>query len=186
MRKALTLLSLAPALAFGQSLVSTSPQNRTAFLEDFTGIHCGYCPEGHVIMADLAAVHGEQLVNVGIHANVYAVPGAGEPDFRTPEGDAIDAFFPVTGYPAGVINRHTFAAGLALGRGAWEGAVNEVLTMTSPVNVGVESSFDGTDLTVHVVAYYTDNSPIGNDYFSVLVKENHLDGPQVDLSLIHI
>lgn len=180
MRQAHTLLAFAPALAFGQSLVSTTPENRTALLEDFTGIHCGYCPEGHVIMADLAAVHGDQLVNVGIHAGGYAVPSGSEPDFRTPDGDALDTFFPITGYPNGVINRRNYNNLLAMGRGAWEGAVNAALALPSPVNVGVESSFDGTELTVHVVAYYTANSPGGNDYFSVFVKEDHLDGPQTD------
>ncbi len=180
MKYTLTLVALIPAFAQAQSLVSTSPQNRTALLEDFTGIHCGYCPEGHVIMADLAAVHGDQLVNVGIHAGGYAVPSGSEPDFRTPDGDALDAFFPITGYPNGVINRRNYNALLAMGRGAWEGAVNAALALPSPVNVGVESSFDGTTLTVHVVAYYTANSPVGNDYFSVFVKEDHLDGPQTD------
>lgn len=180
MKKALTLLVFAPALAVGQSLVSTTPQNRTALLEDFTGIHCGYCPDGHAIMAGLADVHGEKLVSVGVHAGIYAEPSGSDPDFRTPDGTAIDAFFPITGYPAGVINRHTFAAGLALGRGSWEGAVNEVLDLPSPVNVGVESSVNGDQLTVHVVAYYTANSPAGNDYFSVLIKEDHLIGWQTD------
>ncbi len=180
MKTALTLFVLAPAFAFGQSLVSNIPQNRTALLEDFTGIHCGYCPDGHVIMADLAAVHGDKLVNVGIHANLYAVPSGSEPDFRTPDGDAIDAHFAITGYPSGVINRHAVGGVMGLGRGAWEGAVNDILDVASPVNVGVESSYDGTNLTVHVVGLYTANSPAGNDYISVLVKENHLNGPQTD------
>ncbi|MBK8498062.1 MAG: Omp28-related outer membrane protein [Flavobacteriales bacterium] len=180
MKKALTLFALAPAFAFGQSLVSTDPQNRTALLEDFTGIHCGYCPEGHVIMADLAAVHGDQLVNVGIHANVYAVPSGSEPDFRTPDGDALDTFFPITGYPNGVINRRNYNNLLAMGRGAWEGAVNAALALPSPVNVGVESSINGNELTVHVVGYYTANSGAGSDYISVLVMEDHLNGPQTD------
>jgi len=180
MKKIVTLLGLAPALAFGQSLVSTTPQNRTALLEDFTGIHCGYCPEGHVIMASLGEVLGDRFVTVGIHAGGYAVPGVGEPDFRTPDGTAIDAHFTISGYPAGVINRHIFGGLDDLGRGAWEGAVNDMLALPSPVNVGVESSFDGTDLTVHVVALYTGDSPAGNDYISVFVKEDHLDGPQTD------
>ncbi len=180
MKKTLTLLALVPALAFGQSLVTDVPQNRTALLEDFTGMHCGYCPDGHAIMASLAAVHGDKLVNVGIHANVYAVPSGAEPDFRTPDGDAIDAHFAITGYPSGVINRHAVGGVMGLGRGAWEGAVNDILALPSPVNIGLESSFDGTNLTVHVVAQYTADSPNGNDYFSVLVKEHHLDGPQTD------
>jgi len=46
----------------------------------------------------------------------------------------------------------------------------------------VESSFDeGTnELTVHVVAYYTDASAAGDDRLSVLVKENHIVGFQAD------
>ena len=55
MKKTLTLLGLIPALASAQTLVNTTPENRTALLEDFTGINCGYCPEGHVIMAALEA-----------------------------------------------------------------------------------------------------------------------------------
>ncbi len=182
MRSIPTLLLLVPAVAGAQSLVNTAPENRTALLEDFTGIHCGYCPEGHVIAASLEAALTDRLVVVGVHAGVFAVPSTGEPDFRTPEGTDIDAHFTISGYPAGVIGRHLFGGADDLGRGAWEGAVNELLTLPSPVNVGVESSYDsGTqELTVHVHALYTSDSPSGNDYVSVLVKENHLIGWQTD------
>ena len=110
MKKISTLLAFVPAFAFSQSLVYDTPQNRTALLEDFTGIHCGYCPEGHVIMADLESVLTDRIVTVGVHAGGYAVPGVGEPDFRTDDGTAIDAHFTISGYPAGVINRHLFGA----------------------------------------------------------------------------
>ncbi len=182
MKHITTLLVLSPALAIGQSLVSTLPENRTALLEDFTGIHCGYCPEGHVIAAALEAALKDRFVVVGNHSGGYAVPGAGEPDFRTTEGAAIDAFYTIGGYPAGVINRHIFNGANDLGRGLWEASVNEMLALPSPVNVGVESSFDiGTQqLTVHVHALYTADSPSGNDYLSVLVKENHIVGWQTD------
>jgi hypothetical protein len=166
----------------GQSLVSTEPENRTAYLEDFTGIHCGYCPEGHTIMAALEGQHGARFATVGIHAGGYAVPSAGEPDFRTPAGTAIDAYFTISGYPAGVVNRHIFNGLNDLGRGAWAGAVDEMLALPSPVNLGLESSFDPDTrlLTVNVEMYYTGDSPTGTDYLSVLIKENHIVGPQVD------
>jgi len=182
MLRSLTLLTLLPTIAFGQSLVSLSPENRTALLEDFTGIHCGYCPEGHAIMASLEALHGSRFSTVGIHAGSFAVPGAGEPDFRTAAGIAIDAYFTISGYPAGVINRHIFNGENDLGRGSWEGAVADMLALPSPVNLGVESTFNtGTnELSVNVELYYTADSPAGNDYISVLVKENHVIGWQTD------
>ncbi len=180
MKQLVTLIGLAPMMALGQSLVYPVPQNRTALLEEYTGIHCGYCPEGHAIAASLEGVLQDKFVTVGVHAGGYAVPGAGEPDFRTADGTAIDAYFTVGGYPAGTVNRHLFNGADDLGRGAWEGAVNDMLALPSPVNVGVESSFDGTTLTVHVVGLYTGNSPAGNDFLSVLIKENGLVGYQAD------
>lgn len=182
MRTSLTLLALTPFLALGQSLVSQAPQNRHALLEDFTGIHCGYCPEGHVIAHDLKAAHPNDVVVVGVHAGVFADPNPGEPDLRTVPGTTINDHFGVNSYPAGIVDRHSFQGGVVQGRGAWEGMVNEVLTFSSPVNLGLESSFDsGTrELTVTVELYYTANSPSTSDYISVLLMEDHIIGWQTD------
>jgi hypothetical protein len=182
MRSILTLLFGTPLLALGQSLVSTMPQDRTALLEDFTGIHCGYCPDGHAVAAAIKAEHQNDVVIVGVHAGPYAVPSGSEPDFRTSWGTEIDAHFTISGYPAGVINRHLFDGADDLGRGAWAAAVDEVLGMSSPVNVGVASSFDpgSRDLTVTVELLYTGDSPGGSDYISVLLKESHIIGWQTD------
>jgi len=180
MLRSLTLLTLLPTIAFGQSLVSQAPQNRTALLEDFTGVRCVYCPDGHVIMASLEAIYGSRFSTVGIHAGSFSVPAAGDLDFRTAAGTAIDAYFTIGGYPSGVVNRHIFNGEDDLNRGAWAGAVAEMLALPSPVNLGVESTFNtGTnELTVDVELYYTADSPTGDDYISVLVKENHIVGPQ--------
>lgn len=182
MKKIITLLGAVPVIASAQSLVYTTPENRTALLEEFTGIHCGYCPEGHAIAANLEATLKDRFVTIGVHAGGYAVPGTGEPDFRTDDGTAIDAAMQVTGYPAGTVNRRSLNGAPSYGRGDWEGMVNEALALPSPVNVGVESSFnDGTnELTVHVVLYYTGTTDTGNDFLSVAVKEDHLIGYQAD------
>jgi hypothetical protein len=183
MKKLVTPFLLLPLLAGAQSLVSDQPQLRTAFLEDFTGLHCGYCPEGHVIMEGLEEQHGARFVTVGVHAGPFASPSTGEPDFRTPAGTAIDAHFTIGGYPAGVINRHLFNGADDLGRGAWEGAVAEMLALPSPVNLGMVSDFDeGTrELTVTVELLYTADSPLpASDYISVLIKEDHIIAPQTD------
>lgn len=182
MKHAFTLLGLAPVAALAQSLVGTAPENRTALLEEFTGIHCGYCPEGHVIAAGLEGTLQDRFVTIGIHAGVFADPAAGEPDFRTPDGTAIDAEMAVTGYPAGTVNRVALNGALSYGRGDWEGVVYDQLDLPSPVNVGVESSFDAVtrELTVHAVGYYTAASGGGNDFLTVVVKENNIVGWQTD------
>ena len=84
---------LLPSLAFGQSLVGTSPEMRTGFLEDFTGVNCVNCPDGHAVMASIAAANPGRVSLVGVHAGVYAVPGSGQPDFRTSFGTALDNYY---------------------------------------------------------------------------------------------
>lgn len=181
MRQLLTLSLLLPSLAFGQALTGTAPEQRTVFLEDFTGIKCVYCPEGHTIMAGIAAAHPGLVSLVGVHAGSFAVPSTGQPDFRTTAGTAINNFFGVSGYPSGVINRHSFSGTTVLSRNAWAEASSQILTMPSPVNLGMESSFDQDtrELTAHVQLYYTADSPGGEDRISVLIAENNITGFQV-------
>lgn len=180
MKTLITLSMLLPSLAFGQSLVGTSPEMRTGFLEDFTGVNCVNCPDGHAVMASIAAANPGRVSLVGVHAGVYAVPGSGQPDFRTSFGTALDNYYNPPGYPMGVINRRAYNGATVLSRGSWPAAMDEVLAMPSPVNLGMESSFDaGTQtLTVHVQLYYTADSPGGEDRIGVLLTENHIFGYQ--------
>lgn len=81
-----------------------------------------------------------------------------------------------------MINRHAFNGDPEQNRGAWAGDVDQMLALSSPVNLGVESDFDVNNslLTVHVQLYYTDASPAGDDHISVLVTEDHIIGAQTD------
>ena len=52
MKKIFTLFSLillSSVVVIAQSFVSTTPENKNVVLEEFTGIHCGFCPDGHVV-----------------------------------------------------------------------------------------------------------------------------------------
>ncbi len=78
--------------AFAQLPVSTTPQNRKVLLEEFTGIHCVWCPDGHKMANELkASKPAGSVVIANIHTGGYAQPQTGEPDFRTAEGNAIAA-----------------------------------------------------------------------------------------------
>lgn len=180
MKKILTLSLLLPTLAFSQSLVGTSPELRTGFLEDFTGVNCVNCPDGHAVMASVAAAHPGRVSLVGVHAGGYAVPSSGQPDFRTSFGTALDNYYNPPGYPMGLVNRRAYNGATVLSRGAWGAAMDEVLALPSPVNLGMESSYDaGTQtLTVDVSLYYTADSPGGDDRIGVLLTENHIFGYQ--------
>jgi len=181
------LIGLAPLATYGQTIVSTAPENRKAILEEFTGIHCVYCPQGHAIAEQILNNNPGNAFAINIHQGGYATPGSGEPDFRTPFGNAIAGQTGLTGYPAGTVNRHNFpgfemgnSGTTAMGRGEWMAAANQILNMPSYVNMAVEASIDldSRQLTVHVESYYTGDSPQSTNFLNVALLQNNTAGPQ--------
>lgn len=164
--------------------VSTSPQNKNAVLEELTGIHCGYCPDGHLIANNIAAANPGRVVLVNIHAGGYATPGAGEPDLRTTDGTALDGFFNPTGYPAGSVQRYPHSSDMtriSTGRGNWTGQINSVLAEASPANVAMDATIDATtrELTLHVEVLYTTPQASGTThYLNIGMLQNDFEAIQ--------
>ncbi len=172
---------------FSQTIVSTSPENKKVVLEEFTGIHCVYCPQGHAIAQAIQNNNPDDVSLINIHVGGYATPGAGEPDFRTPFGTAIVNQSGLIGYPGGTVNRHYFpgqaqngGTGTTMSRNQWTSASNQILGEGSYVNVGVEADINvqTNELTVHVEAYYTGNSPESSNLLNVALLQNNTLGPQ--------
>lgn len=174
--------------AFAQTFVSTTAENRNVVLEEFTGINCQYCPDGHKIANQIKAGNPSNVVLVNVHVGGYATPSAGQIDLRTNFGTALDNQAAVEGYPAGTVNRHVFpglATGTAMGRGDWNNAANQTLNMASPVNVAARATIDLTTrvLTVVVEAYYTGTSSASTNKLTVALLQNNIEGTQSGASL---
>lgn len=184
----LSVLFLFTYPLISQTIVSTTPENKKVILEEFTGINCVYCPDGHAIAQSIKDDNPDDVFLVNIHVGNFATPGAGQPDYRTPFGTAINNQAGVVGYPAGTVNRQVFpgwsqngASGTAMNRNFWTPASNQIQTEPSYVNLGVEASIDlnTRELTVHVEAYYTGNSPVGTNKLNVALLQNNTLGPQI-------
>ncbi len=169
-----------------QDLVSTQKLNRTVVLEDFTGVRCGYCPEGHVIAADIKKNNPVgSVILINIHVGPFASPMDGYPDFTTSFGDGLRELAIVSSYPSATVNRHKFDPAVAttgLSRNAWTNAAAEMRKTPSPVNVGVQSTFDPATrlLTVNVEGYYTDDVKEKVNYVHVVLKESKIIAIQSD------
>ena len=185
----LLLFTLISYLAsFSQTIVSTDAENKKVILEEFTGIYCTYCPDGHEIANAIKAENPEDVFIINIHTGGYAEPNPAinDPDFRTPFGEAIANQSNLTGYPSGTVNRQFFSSltmngGTAMGRDKWTTAASQVLSQSAYVNVGVEASVNvqNNELTVHVEGYYTGDSPQNTNYLNVVLTQNNTLGPQI-------
>ena len=193
MRKSIftLLLALLVGAMNAQTIVSTTPENKNVVLEEFTGIHCGYCPDGHRLANLFAAAHPEDVFIINIHQGSYANPSGNEPDFRTEWGNAIAGQSGLTGYPAGTVNRHLFAgmsqgSGTAMSRGNFDNAGDIILAEASYVNIACEATADFSvspaQLIVHVEAYYTGSDAPSSNMLNVAVVQDSILGPQAGMS----
>ena len=174
------LLLLAGITVFGQTFVSTDPSNKNVILEEYTGVNCGYCPDGHRIANLIADAHPDRFWAINIHQGSYANT---TPDYRTSFGDALAAQTGLTGYPAGTINRHVFSgSATTLSRSSWSTCTNTILAQSSCVNVAAQSTIDFNTrvLTVVVEAYYTGNSDASTNQLNVALLQDNILGAQVN------
>jgi len=179
------VLTLSVFTMIGQTIVNTSVENKKVILEEFTGIHCVFCPQGHVIAQNIKDLNEGNVFLVNIHQGSFASPNGSEPDFRTPFGNGIAGQSGLTGYPAGTVNRHLFpgqqqGSGTAMSRGSWSSAASEIMNETSYVNVAAEATLDvvNSEIVVHVEAYYTGDSPENTNLLNVMLLQNNTLGPQ--------
>lgn len=181
------LLSLiatgAMTTAFAQLPVSTTPQNKNVVLEEYTGIYCGYCPDGHSVANTIKANNPGRVVLINIHTGGYANVAAGEPDLKNTIGAAIAGMpnMGITGYPAGDVNRTVLTGSvMAAGRGSWSTMANTILSQSAYCNVAVEGTIDATTrvLTYTAQVYYTANSPASTNSLTVMLLEDNVLGPQ--------
>ena len=78
MKKLLTIaLGLVTTISFAQTFVSTTPENKKVVLEEFTGIYCGFCPDGHVLGQALHTAYPsartEKIPNVDLNLEDYTM-----------------------------------------------------------------------------------------------------------------
>jgi hypothetical protein len=197
MKKQLLTILAAGAVSsmFAQLPVSTTPQNKKAVLEEFTGVYCGYCPDGHFRATNIYNANPTNIVLINVHSGGYANVAVGEPDLKTTAGNAIDpmAGMNILGYPAGDVSRMNFGTlnpayaqqtvtpfGMAQSRGTWTYTIPNVLAQSAYCNVALQGTINATTrvLTVQAAVYYTANSPVGTNSLNIVLLQDNIVGPQ--------
>ena len=156
-----------------QTIVSTQVEKRNVLIEEFTGVGCGYCPDGHARANAICDQYSGHAWTINIHAGGYA-SGSG---YTTPAGDGIHNEFlsQIDGYPCGVVNR-----GSVQSRGDWAATAADIRNQDAIVNIGAEGTVDNATRTVtmHIEVYYTGTSAQTTNYFNVAVVQDNILGEQ--------
>lgn len=182
----LAFLSVFTVMAQGEQFVSTEVSNKNVVLEEYTGINCGYCPDGHRIANEIAAAHPGRVFVINVHAGSYAAN-----TYTTQFGNALANQTGLTGYPAGTVNRHVYPDLLSpnetgthtvtdLSRGHWNTAAGRVMAETSPVNIAARGTLDWStrELNITVQLYYTANEANSTNKLNVAILQDNVIGSQ--------
>lgn len=171
-------------------LASTTPSNRVALLEDFTGVRCGFCPDGHVKAKAVADKYPGKFIILAVHeSGSYSQPTAGWMNFQTTFAKPINTQAKISGYPAGSISRFPastlgqtaqISGGMAMSRSAWDAATAKVIAMPAPVNIGTKATFDAATrlLTVKVDMYYTSDESANINNVNVWLLQDKIISKQ--------
>lgn len=185
MKKHLFLLSacqIAMSIsAVAQTFVSTAPSNKNVVVEEFTGINCRYCPDGHRIVNQMMVSNPNRVFGINIHSGGYAAN-----TYTTTDGDRLRANWNVTSFPAGMVNRTTFgsASSPVLNRTSFSSSANAIMNQPSCANIAARCTIDCATrvMTVNVELFYTDSSKTDTNYLSVALLQDNILGPQVGSS----
>jgi len=113
---------------------AANAQTKKVMMEDYTGIHCQYCPDGTVILEDLQSQNPTNCLPVAIHCGIYE-PSTSVLNSGT-VGAALVTASGLTGYPAGAVDRKIVSGGaFAQNRGQWAGSFATRSAMTPPVTI---------------------------------------------------
>ena len=169
---------------FSQTYVSTEPLNKNVILEEFTGVRCTACPQGHQTANQILEANPGRVWVIGFHPynSNYTLPWPGNPDFRRHHPD----LFYSTPYcgtsrymPSAFINRRMYGAERLQQRTVWASKTNQHLNEASPVNVGLATTYDdvSNQLEILVEIYYTDDMTDENT-LNVAMSESGLIAQQ--------
>ena len=181
------LLLVTSYTAEAQRPVTTAIQNRRVVLEQFTGINCATCPNGHRIADSLKGVKPAGTVFlVNIHAGNVAVPNSGDPDLRTSDGNNIAGLsgMGIFTYPSGTVNRQRFGTStvFATSPSQWSTNIDSIHAKTASHNLAIDATLNVStrELKVFMEIYGQPNAiPISGGHLVVMLLEDSVSGPQL-------
>ncbi|MBR3090645.1 MAG: Omp28-related outer membrane protein, partial [Bacteroidetes bacterium] len=186
-----SLLFISSLAAQTPKWVSTEIQNRTAVLENLTGVCWVPYAAAHKKANEFLKLYPENFVIINIYHGDLADPSiikSLEYDLSTDEGKLIYEESAYQGFefgilnniPSGSINRSTYP--WAMYYSGWDTTVKNIINQKSPVNVYIkpEINFTTRELTVEVEYYYTDDSPSDENYLTVMLLQNEIVDYQQD------
>jgi hypothetical protein len=167
-------------------------QSKIVALEEFTGVRCINCPDGHEQIKNIQTTYPGRVVAVSLHSEFLGAPYSNQPDFRIAEAQDLEELLgPAAAKPMASIDRVLFSGETSVLQflQQWSGRVVQQLNAPVPVNIEIESRLDGNDIIAKITLMYLQSTTSDNRITLMLsedsVKAAQLTNTSVDSNYIH-
>jgi len=160
---------------------------RKVLVEEFTGVSCPPCPNGHRKLKQLGDQNPNRIVVIGYHIfnfpQAFPVEGKSKYDFRTEDATNVgkDLFGGVGQLPNAGIDRTSTNGKLLYDAGSWSGTIENRLPVAAPVNVHIINTYDDAtrEAIIKVQVVYTEaiSTP---QHISLAIVEDDIEDAQKD------
>ncbi|MEZ4887733.1 MAG: Omp28-related outer membrane protein [Chitinophagales bacterium] len=156
-------------------------QCKMVLIEEFSGVRCVRCPEGHQKVADLLESHPNEVAAITMHAGYLSEPyPENRENYVLEEGVFLYELFQGIALPAAAIDRTKYKEEeyvAIVNKNAWAGKVNERLQITAPMNLYTHYEYNplNRELQIFVRAYYLENFDASSTHLlSVSLSESNI------------
>lgn len=129
-------------------MISNLPtaQSKKVLIEDFTGVRCVNCPNGHEQIDLLKTNYPGQVISVALHSNFLAEPYGSEQDLRSDDAQSLDQRLgPTIAKPTGAVDRFEVGGETLLFINQWAQACGNQINETVPVNIEISNQASSTE-----------------------------------------
>lgn len=172
-----------------ESPVQTA-ETKNVVIEEFTGVRCPNCPQGHQIINSIKAANPGKIISVSLHPiNSLGRPYPFSPeDFQRPKAQTMFDYLGQIGLePAGGVDRKLFTGetNILMDKSKWSGYSSAQLALSTPVNLSLDKIYDSVQnkLTVIAELHYTQSVAEPNR-LTILLTESNMIAPQLNGSVI--
>lgn len=164
-----------------------APQNRNVLIEEYTGVKCPNCPDGHQYIKGYESQYPNQIIAIGYYpfnqGQANPIEGLTIQDFRTTKAtDLGNSFFGgIPFLPSACIDRTPFTGGAYLSdRNQWAGKVADRINVATPVNMYISSSYDDAtrEAVIKVKAAFTQDVTKKMTLSVSIVENNIIDAQE--------
>lgn len=178
-----------------------TPEARRVLIEEFTGVTCPNCPQGHQVITSIENQNPGRIIAIGYYifgqGQTKPIDGLTKQDFRTQDATdlANSTFTTIPFLPSASVDRSKDGSGdYIFNRNVWQTRVSGRLsgsTATSPVNMKLTSSFDESSrmATFKVHIAFTQSLTKKVKLSIVILEDNIIDaqenGSEIDTFYVH-